>query len=86
MWILASERERRRRDDAILADRTRGLLRAALARHIPGTVVWVYGSVVKPGRFHSWSDVDVSLESLPADERRRGSVPARPINPKARVR
>ncbi len=50
MWILASERERQRRDDAILADRTRGLLRVSLTRHIPGTVVWVYGSLVKPGR------------------------------------
>jgi predicted nucleotidyltransferase len=66
MWMLASERERRRRDDAILADRTRDLLRAALARRVPGTVVWVYGSLVKPGRFHDWSDVDVALESLPA--------------------
>lgn len=65
MWIMASERERRRRDDAILADRTRGLLHTALARHVPGTVIWVYGSLVKPGRFHDWSDVDVALESLP---------------------
>jgi predicted nucleotidyltransferase len=65
MWILSSERERRRRDDAILADRTRGLLRVALARHVPGTVVWVYGSLVKPGRFHEWFDVDLALESLP---------------------
>jgi predicted nucleotidyltransferase len=56
----------RRREDAILADRTRGLLCAALARHVPGTVVWVYGSLLKPGRFHEWSDVDVALESLPA--------------------
>ena len=66
MWLLASERERRRRDEAILADRTRGLLRAALARHVPGTVVWVYVSLVKPDRFHELSDVDVALESLPA--------------------
>ena len=65
MWILASERERRQRDDAALADRTRDLLRAALARHVPGTAAWVYGSLVKPGRFHEWSDVDVALESLP---------------------
>ena len=65
LWILVSERERRRRDDAILADRTRDLLRTALARHVPGTAVWVYGSLVKPGRFHGWSDVDVALESLP---------------------
>ena len=65
MWVLASKRERRRRDDAILADPTRDLLRADLARHVPGTVVWVYGSLVKPGRFHEWSDVDVTLKSLP---------------------
>jgi len=43
MWILASERERQRHDDAILADRTRRLLRVSLARPIPSTVVWVYG-------------------------------------------
>lgn len=44
----------------------RDFLRAALARHVPGTAVWVYGSLVKPGRFHEWSDVDVAFESLPA--------------------
>jgi len=65
LWVLASERKRRR-DDAILADRTRELLRAALARHVPGRAVWVYGSLVKPSRFHDWSDVDVAIESLPA--------------------
>ena len=67
MWLLTQERERRRREDAALADRTRGLLREALARHVPGTAVWVYGSLVAPGRFHEWSDVDVALESLPDD-------------------
>ena len=36
MWLLAAERDRRRRDDAILADRTRGFLRAALARVADG--------------------------------------------------
>lgn len=66
MWLLAEERERRRRDDATLADRTRELLRVALKRHAPGTAVWVYGSLVKPGRFHEWSDVDVAFESLPS--------------------
>jgi len=65
MWLLASDRERRRRDDADRADRTRDLLRQSLARHVPGTAVWVYGSLVKPGRFRKWSDVDVALESLP---------------------
>jgi predicted nucleotidyltransferase len=27
--------------------------------------VWLYGSLVKPGRFHEWSDVDLAFESLP---------------------
>lgn len=62
---MAWQRERRRCDDAALAVRTRILLRDALARHVPGMVVWVYGSLVKPGRFHGWSDVDVALEALP---------------------
>lgn len=65
MWLLAEERDRRRKRDAALADETRAAVRTALARHVPGTPVWVYGSLVKPGRFHEWSDVDVALESLP---------------------
>ena len=65
MWLLAEQRERRSKRDAALADRTRALLRAALARHVPGTTVWVYGSLIKPGRFHEWSDVDIAVESLP---------------------
>lgn len=65
MWLLIEERERRRRQDAALAVHTQGLLREALARHVPGTAVRVYGSLVKPGRFHDWSDVDVALESMP---------------------
>ncbi len=65
MWLLLRERERRRQRDEALAEQTRELLRAALARHVPGTAVWVYGSLVKPGRFHDWSDVDVAFETLP---------------------
>jgi len=66
MWLLTEERERRRQRDQALADRCKTLLRASLARHAPGTAVWVYGSLVKPGRFHEWSDADVAFESLPA--------------------
>lgn len=66
MGLLVEERARSRRRDAALAMATRDLLRTALGRHAPGTSVWVYGSLVKPGRFHDWSDVDVALESLPA--------------------
>jgi len=65
MWLLIEERERQKQRDARLADHTRVLLRAALAQHVPGTAVWVYGSLVKPGRFHEWSDVDLAFESLP---------------------
>jgi predicted nucleotidyltransferase len=67
MWLLIEERERRRRRDAHLAEHTRGLLRASLAAYVPGTAVWIYGSLVKPERFHEWSDVDVAFESLPPD-------------------
>jgi predicted nucleotidyltransferase len=66
MWLLIEESERRRRVDAAIADRTRSTLRASLATHVPGVVVWVYGSLVKPGRFREWSDVDLACESLPA--------------------
>lgn len=67
MWLLIEDRERCRRRDARLADHTRELLRAALGRHAAGTAVWIYGSLVKPGRFHEWSDVDLAFESLPPD-------------------
>ena len=46
MWLLAEERDRRRKRDAALADETRAAVRTALARHVPGTPVWVYGSFV----------------------------------------
>jgi hypothetical protein len=46
MWLLAEERDRRRKRDAALADETRAAVRTALARHVPGTPVWVYGSLV----------------------------------------
>jgi len=47
--------------------RTMNDLRCALKRHLPAVSVWVYGSLVKPGRFHSESDVDLALETLPAN-------------------
>lgn len=65
MWLLIEERDRRVRREAALAEQTRALLRTAVARHVPGTAVWVYGSLVKPGRFHEWSDVDIAVASLP---------------------
>ena len=67
MWLLAEHRRTMARRDAALATRMRECLKAALARHAPGTAVWVYGSLVRPGRFREWSDVDLAFEMLPAD-------------------
>jgi len=44
---------------------TRAQLKAALAALVPGQQVIVFGSLVKPGRFHDRSDVDLALESEP---------------------
>lgn len=68
MGLLAEHRRAMACRDVALAARTRELLQAALARHAQGTAVWIYGSLVKPGRFHEWSDVDLAFETLPAGE------------------
>lgn len=42
-------------------------LAAALREYLPsGSRVWVYGSLIEPGRFREWSDIDVALEADPA--------------------
>ncbi|HEV7139016.1 MAG TPA: nucleotidyltransferase domain-containing protein [Steroidobacteraceae bacterium] len=54
-----------RREAARLEARER--LRAALASLLPaGSEVWVFGSVLRPGRFREGSDLDVAVESLPS--------------------
>lgn len=41
-------------------------LREALSSLLPsGTEIWVFGSVLKPGRFREHSDVDIAIDSLP---------------------
>jgi predicted nucleotidyltransferase len=46
---------------------TRERLAAALREYLPaGSRVWVYGSLIEPGRFREWSDIDVALEADPA--------------------
>jgi uncharacterized protein len=60
---MSSERAGRR-EAARLAVRAR--LREALAELLPaGSEVWVFGSVLRPGRFREDSDVDVAVDSLP---------------------
>jgi predicted nucleotidyltransferase len=40
-------------------------LHKELGRLVPGSVVWVYGSLLVPGGFTEASDVDVAFESIP---------------------
>lgn len=41
-------------------------LRGALGRLLPaGTEIWVFGSVLQPGRFREHSDIDIAVECLP---------------------
>ena len=41
-------------------------LTAAVSEYLPaGSRVWVYGSLIEPGRFREWSDVDLALEADP---------------------
>lgn len=47
--------------DRALAEEARARLRDALARHLPGVTVWLYGSLARPGRFHAHSDVDLAV-------------------------
>jgi predicted nucleotidyltransferase len=50
-----------------LADVTRQALADELRVRLPsGTVVWVFGSLVRRGVFNAASDVDIALESEPA--------------------
>ena len=57
--------ERAERREAVRLE-TCERLRQALAQLLPpGSEVWVFGSVLKPGRFRDDSDVDIAVESLP---------------------
>ena len=39
--------------------------RSALLTHAQGEVVWIYGSLCRPGKFNEFSDGDVAFEALP---------------------
>lgn len=55
-------RQRRRLE---VYEETRRRLREALADLIPGSRVFVFGSLTKPGVFNDRSDVDLALEQEP---------------------
>lgn len=41
-------------------------LRSALREILPGVPVRVFGSLIRPGRFNEYSDVDIALDAEPA--------------------
>lgn len=46
----------------------RDRLRQALGELLPrGSAVWIFGSILRPGRFREDSDVDIAVESLPPE-------------------
>lgn len=60
---MHEERARAREAARVAAYRE---LRDALRRLLPpGSEVWVFGSVLKPGRFREHSDLDVAVTLLP---------------------
>jgi len=51
----------RRKDRIRLWEDTRSELRAALTEILPGTKVYVFGSLTRPGVFNARSDIDLAL-------------------------
>ena len=41
-------------------------LKTSLKRHLPGQQVWVFGSILEPGRFNAASDIDIAIDTLPS--------------------
>lgn len=63
--LVRLEEERRRRCDAARLEALNAL-HAALPELLPaGSRAWAFGSVVKPGRFHEESDIDLAVDTLP---------------------
>ena len=63
---LLQHMERQQLDDRErLRIQTRGQLEEVLRRTIPGQRVFLFGSILKTGRFSDESDIDVALESEP---------------------
>jgi predicted nucleotidyltransferase len=65
LLVKMTEERARRREAARMATYRR--LREALSKLLPsGSEVWVFGSLLKPGRFREHSDIDIAVTSLPA--------------------
>ncbi len=50
-----------------LSEKQRAMVRALLARHLPGTEVWAYGSRAN-GTAKPWSDLDLVVFASPAQQ------------------
>ena len=46
-------------------EKARAQLAISLHRHLPGQRVWVFGSLLQPGRFNAASDIDIAIDTLP---------------------
>lgn len=65
--LLARMNEARTRQREEMRRAVHARLRATLIELLPpGSEVWVFGSVLRPGRFREDSDVDIAVERLPA--------------------
>ncbi|MEI6536038.1 MAG: nucleotidyltransferase domain-containing protein [Verrucomicrobiaceae bacterium] len=66
MLELLQQRDAQRQTDRLLeCQRAHELLREVLHRHLPGQRVWLFGSLLKPGRFNAASDIDLAVDTLP---------------------
>jgi predicted nucleotidyltransferase len=66
MFDLLQQRDAQRQADRLVGQRVaRDRLREVLHRHLPGRRVWVFGSLLEPGRFNAASDIDLAVETLP---------------------
>jgi predicted nucleotidyltransferase len=66
--ILHQRDQRRRASDERLRLQTLSQLHRTLAELIPGSVVWVYGSLLESKRFSRYSDIDIAIEEKPGSE------------------
>jgi len=63
--LLEAEAARRKARDEAERLQTRRRLEEGLEKIAGLGATWIYGSIVKPGKFGRYSDVDVAFESLP---------------------
>jgi predicted nucleotidyltransferase len=65
MKILLEERRRRQSQEEAQRQDLLEKMPGLLGEQVPGAVVWLYGSLLVPGKFHDGSDIDLAFEYLP---------------------